>query len=289
LPPGLALSNAAISGTPATIGTWNIRLSAANASGTGNGNLALTVKPPLPVITSSANADGLVNAAFAYTIQAANIATSFGATGLPGGLTLDPAKGTITGTPTNSGVFAVTIGATNITGPTTGTLTIVIYSGPAPAPVITGALTATGIVGARFSYTITATNNPTSFFAIGLPTGLSFDPANGAITGTPVAVGSSTVILRATNRGGTGSANLVLTINAAPPPQIEALLKPHGVDLSFLALANHHYTVEWISNLLNTNWTNLVSGIPGDGTTKTVTDAATDPATRFYRLQVWSP
>ena len=61
------------------------------------------------------------------------------------------------------------------------------------------------------------------------------------------------------------------------------------ISLSFLALANHHYTVEWISNLLNTNWTDLASGIPGDGTTKTVTDAATNPPTRFYRLQVWTP
>jgi hypothetical protein len=289
LPPGLALSNAVISGTPVTIGTCNIQLSAANASGTGNGNLALTVKPPLPVITSPAHADGLVNVAFTYTIQAANVATSFGAAGLPVGLTLDPAKGTITGTPTNAGVYNVTIGATNITGQTTGTLTIVIYSGAIPAPVITSALSATGTVGVRFGYAITATNNPTGFFAIGLPPGLSFDQANGAITGTPVATGTHTITLRATNRGGTGSTNLVLTINAAPPPRLDALLKPYGVDLLFLALANHHYTVQCISNLTNTNWTELVSGMPGDGTTKTVTDATTNPLTRFYRLKVWTP
>ena len=101
--------------------------------------------------------------------------------------------------------------------------------------------------------------------------------------------GPSTATLRATNRGGTGSTNQVLTINAAPPPQLAALWQPPGVALSFLALANHHYSVEWISNLLSTNWTNLASGIPGDGTTKTVTDAATNPPTRFYRLQVWTP
>ena len=289
LPAGLAVTNAVISGTPATIGTCNIKLSAANASGTGNGNLALTVQPPLPVITSPANADGLVNAPFTYTIQAANVATSFGATGLPGGLTLDPVKGTITGTPTNSGVYTVTIGTTNITGQTAGTLTIVIYNGIAPAPVITSALTASGMVGVRFGYTITATNNPTGFFAIGLPAGLSFDQANGGITGTPVAAGTSTVTLRATNRGGTGSTNLVLTINAAPPPRLDALLKPYGIDLLFLALANHHYTVQCISNLPNTNWTDLASGMPGDGTTKTVTDATTNPPTRFYRLKVWTP
>jgi hypothetical protein len=289
LSPGLALSNAVISGTPVTIGTCNIQLSAANASGTGNGNLSLTVKPPLPVITSSATADGLVNAAFTYTIQAANVATSFGATGLPGGLTLDPAKGTITGTPTNFGVYAVTIGATNTTGHTTSPLTIVIYNAAIPVPVITSASTATGAVEVKFGYAITATNNPTSFFAIGLPAGLSFDQASGVISGTPVAPGTNTVTLRATNRGGTGSTNLVLTINAAPPPRIEALWKPNGVDLSFLALANYHYTIEWVSNLLTANWTVLVSGIAGDGTTQTVTDATTNPPARYYRLRVLTP
>lgn len=144
------------------------------------------MKPPLPVITSPTSADGLVNAAFAYTIQAANVATSFGATGLPGGLTLDPAKGTITGTPTNSGIYAVTIGATNITGQTTGPLTIVIYGGATPAPVITSALTAFGMVGVRFGYAINATNNPTIFFAVGLPAGLAFDKPTAGLRARPL-------------------------------------------------------------------------------------------------------
>jgi hypothetical protein len=81
----------------------------------------------------------------------------------------------------------------------------------------------------------------------------------------------------------------VLTINAEPPPQIDAVLKPDGVNLSFLALANHHYTVQCLSNLLNTNWTELVSGIVGDGTTQTVTDATTYPPARYYRLRVLTP
>ena len=65
--------------------------------------------------------------------------------------------------------------------------------------------------------------------------------------------------------------------------------QPGGVALSFLALANHHYALQCLSNLPNTNWTELVSGMPGDGTTKTVTDATTNPLTRFYRLKVWTP
>jgi hypothetical protein len=109
LPPGLAFTNGIITGTPAVVGTYNIQLAATNANGIGYGNLALTVKLPLPVITSSAIADGQVNAPFNFTVQATGIATSFSAAGLPGGLTLNSLTGAITGTPTNSGTFNVTI------------------------------------------------------------------------------------------------------------------------------------------------------------------------------------
>ncbi|MGC2222053.1 MAG: DUF4082 domain-containing protein [Methylocella sp.] len=83
------------------------------------------------------------------------------------------------------------------------------------APAITSALTAGGTVGTSFSYTITATNNPTSFNASGLPAGLSVNTTTGVIGGTPTAAGMSSVTLSATNAAGTSSATLALTINAA--------------------------------------------------------------------------
>ncbi len=289
LPAGLGFTNGVISGTSATAGTYNIQLSATNASGTGYGNLALTVKLPLPVLTSALNADGLTNTAFAYTILASNVATSFGATGLPNGLSVNIATGAITGTPTNSGVYAVTIGATNTTGSAVAPLTIVIYNGAAPAPAVTSALTATGAVGMTFNYQIAAINNPTSFFAIGLPAGISFDPTSGRIFGTPSFAGTFPVTLRASNRGGIGSASMVLNINPEPSPKIAILPNLPRVDISFLAPVNHHYTVEWIENLLENNWAALTSGTPGDGTTNTVMDTATNTSTRFYRLNVTTP
>ena len=89
--------------------------------------------------------------------------------------------------------------------------------------------------------------------------------------------------------GGSGNASLVLTINPEPPPRLEALLNPLGVDLSFLTLVNRRYTVEWVDSLLTSNWTELVSGIVGDGTTRTVTDTITNTPSRFYRLKVTAP
>lgn len=290
LPSGLSFSNGVISGTPTIAGTYNIQLSATNATGTGYGNLALTVKLPLPAITSSLTADGLVNAAFNYTIQSANVATTFSATGLPGGLTLNSATGAIAGTPTNSGVYAVTIGASNTTGQTTNNLTVVIYNGSGPAPAINSALSAAGMVGMRFNYAITASNDPTGFFAIGLPAGVSFNPASGEIFGAPLVAGDFNVTIRAINALGTGSTNLTLDIGPEPPPQLAASWTEAGLQLSFLALTTHHYAVEWTDHLPNTNsWTVLAGGIAGDGTEQSVTDTVTNAPGHFYRLEIFTP
>jgi hypothetical protein len=286
LPLGLTFANGVISGTLALVGTYNIQLAATNASGVGFGNLALTVKLPVPVITSSATADGQVNAPFNFTMQATSVATSFSATGLPGGLTLNSLTGAITGTPTNAGTFDVTVTAANSTGSVTNALTIVIYNGVASAPVITSALTATGSLSASFNYQIAATNNPTSFFAIGLPSGLSFDPASGRIFGIPTVAGSFVITLRASNNGGTGSASLAMSIGPEPPPRIDSIVVQSGIMLSFLTLTNRAYEVDWLANLLSGSWTALTSGIPGNGMSQTVTDPTTNVPARFYRVKV---
>jgi len=86
-------------------------------------------------------------------------------------------------------------------------------------PTITSSTTAGGIVGSTFTYTIAATNNPTIFTIGGaLPAGLSFNSATGVISGTPVAAGSNTVSLSATNPIGTSTIQLSITINVLPPP-----------------------------------------------------------------------
>jgi len=85
-----------------------------------------------------------------------------------------------------------------------------------PRPVINSPTTASGTVGLAFSYTITATNSPTSFNATGLPAGLNVNTTTGVISGTPTAVGTFGVTISASNANGTGTATLTLTINAPP-------------------------------------------------------------------------
>lgn len=83
---------------------------------------------------------------------------------------------------------------------------------PAQPPAITSSLKASGRVNRSFSYQITASQNPTSFSAAGLPSGLAVNTSTGKISGTPKATGTTTVTIGAANPFGTGNANLVITV-----------------------------------------------------------------------------
>lgn len=88
-------------------------------------------------------------------------------------------------------------------------------TGAPSAPVITSAATATGMVGAAFSYQITASNSPTSFSATVLPGWLSVNPGTGLISGTPTTAGTVNLTISASNTAGAGTASLIITINPA--------------------------------------------------------------------------
>jgi hypothetical protein len=83
---------------------------------------------PTPAITSPLAANGVVGEAFKYTITATNSPTSFGATPLPDGLTVDTTSGVISGTPTTVGNTNVTISATNSAGTGSAILALSITS-----------------------------------------------------------------------------------------------------------------------------------------------------------------
>ena len=165
-----------------------------------------------PTITSALTATGAVLTAFTYQITATNSPSSFSAAGLPVGLTVDTATGAITGTPLLAGTTSVTISATNLIGTGSATLALTVTGTSATAPVITSYLGGYGTVGTPFTYQITASDDPASFAATGLPAGLTVSSATGEITGIPTVAGNTQVTISATNALGTGSATLSLLI-----------------------------------------------------------------------------
>ena len=164
-----------------------------------------------PVITSPTSSVATAYDSFSYTITASNSPTSFAASGLPAGLSLNTSTGVISGTPTTPGIYIVGLTATNAAGDGTGTLTLTVNPNP-NAPVIGGTLSATAQVGSPFDYQIIASNSPTSYLAEGLPAGLSLHPTSGRITGTPTVSGSFAVSLTAFNAFGSDTETLNLSI-----------------------------------------------------------------------------
>ncbi len=225
LPTGIAInaSTGLISGTPTTPGSYTPVLSILAEGVTNNFDVTLAVSPAAgtPTITSAATASGTVGTAFTYTVtvDSGTGATSLNVGALPAGLSFTadsttPITGTISGTPTAAGTFNVQLSANNAVG-TGGTVVLVLtIAPPGPVPVISSATSASGQPSVAFtSYQIVASNNPTSYSAVGLPLGLSLNSVSGIISGTPSVPGAYVVQLSASNANGSGPVvNLAISI-----------------------------------------------------------------------------
>jgi hypothetical protein len=115
LAPGLALSpeDGAITGTPSATGTFAFTVQLADsASSKTTGQLTLTVEPGLTLTTASLAA-GNAGASYSQALSASGgtppYSWSLASGTLPAGLSLDAARGVISGTPAANGTFALAV------------------------------------------------------------------------------------------------------------------------------------------------------------------------------------
>lgn len=136
-------------------GSYSVVVSNEGGSTPSNAvTLTVDAAPPAPVITSSTTATGRTGSVFSYQITANNVPTSYGATGLPSGLSVNTSTGLISGTPTAQGVSQISLSATNSSGTGTGTLTLTVNTFPT---ITTGPAGKTLTEGDSVTFSVAAT------------------------------------------------------------------------------------------------------------------------------------
>src|SRR5580693_7830136 len=171
-----------------------------------------------PVITSPTTASGMMGGGFTYQITATNAPTSYAATGLPAGLSVNTGSGMISGTPTAVGTSTASLSAANATGTGKSSLTLTVNL---PALVFLTTALPNGRIGSAYSTTLTASGgtSPYTWTLISgtLPTGLSLNASSGAITGTPTQAVTNTLTFEVSDSSNpirTQTASLTLTVGS---------------------------------------------------------------------------
>ncbi len=233
--PGIAYDKTTrtFSGTPSNTGTFTVSLIVSDGVGGYTPSLVTVVvteapanQPPV-VAQAIENQTAIAGKSFSFTLPAATFTDADGSitkvdlNGSPEGLTWAEETRTLSGIPTAAGSYTLTATATDDQGAgvsTTFTLTV----GPAPTeePQVAGSIPdQTATVGQPFNLVIPGdifTGPVSSIEVIGLPDGLSHDPATGKISGVPTSPTSTTVTVRASGPSTAAKGSQTTQALAAP-------------------------------------------------------------------------
>lgn len=214
LPPGLTLSAAGVlSGVPNTLGASSFLIRATDPQyGVAYQALTLDVtlgplniaNVSLPIATQSAGYNVMLTGAGGVPPYKWSFAST-----VTEGMAISPVSGTLSGTPSAAGSFAIPIQVTDSLGKTFSRAYSFFVA--APLSVLTTALP-NGAPGVAYAQTLTAGGGqaPYAWSASGLPTGLKIDSSTGVISGTPSANGTYQVNIGLTDYGQRNAARTIL-------------------------------------------------------------------------------
>jgi len=224
LPAGITLDpgTGTLAGTPTAAGTSIFTVEVTDADGQSATEATTLTIISGPALSFPAPPAGEIGTAYSDTLTASGgtgpYTWSVSSGSPPAGITLDPATGTLAGTPTAAGTstFTFTVQVTDAHGQSaTKATTLTIISGPAlsfPAPPY-------GEIGTAYSDTLTPSGGTGpytwSVSSGNLPAGITLDPATGTLAGTATAAGTFPFTVQVTDTDGQ-SATEATTLVVAP-------------------------------------------------------------------------
>jgi hypothetical protein len=307
LPVGVSLdtSSGVVSGTPTTAGTSNFTITATdNVGATGLRAYSVTINAGIAVNPATLPAT-TISVPYAQTVTATggngSYTFSVSAGALPTGLSLNPASGQVSGTPTAAGTASFTITATDGLAATGSRAYVVTVN---PALTVNPATLAAATVGSAYSQTVSSTGGTGSVaFSVtagALPAGLSLNAATGQITGTPTSAATANFTITATDSvGATGARAYSLVASAGVvvnPASLSSAMIGSAYSQAVSATGgNGSYTYNISAGALPAGLalnasTGVISGTPTSAAAASLTIMATDglgaTGARAYTLNV---
>jgi len=293
LPAGITLDpgTGTLAGTPTAAGTSIFTVEVTDADGQSATEATTLTIISGPALSFPAPPAGEIGTAYSDTLTASGgtgpYTWSVSSGSPPAGITLDPATGTLAGTPTAAGTstFTFTVQVTDAHGQSaTKATTLTIISGPAlsfPAPPA-------GEIGTAYSDTLTPSGGTGpytwSVSSGNLPAGITLDPATGTLAGTATATGRSHFTVQVTDANGQ-SATEATTLTIISAPALSFPVPPYGEigtaysDTLTPSGGTGPYTWSVSSG-------NLPAGITLDPATGTLAGTATAAGTFPFTVQV---